>query len=291
MKRVYLKILSLIVVGLMLCGCYSYKTETTVNKDKSVDFKIEMSIDMSKYASMLGEDFDPSQMATEQGGMITDEQKAELKEKGYEVNVSQEGYKTTTTITKRFAHINDISSEDTGEVQLDIFLDAGVTEHFFNRNGDVYTGNIAFDLSSTDTIDLSSWGISPDKMNDMFKIEYRLNLPVKPNSNNATKVENGGKTLIWELTFGQKNYINYEFDLSKPDYTMLIIWCIFTALVFVGLYLYAKRKNKTKVVTPKEVAVQEEIKEEVSKPKAEIKKTPVKKAAKKPVQKTKKTNK
>ncbi len=246
MKKFGLKLIGLVLVSMLLCGCYSYKLETTVNKDKSMDFKMEMAIDLSSYASMLGDDYDPSEM-TEEGGMLTEEQQKELKEQGYEVNYSQEKYKTTITVFKKFKNIDEISSDKDVEVDINKIGEKDFEEVFFTKKGETYKGHLVFDPSAADMDDMSELGMSKEDMGKYFKLEYRLNLPVKAKSNNATKTENDGKTLIWELPLTQKTDINYEFELGASN-TMLIVGIavLVVAAIGVGVYLVTKKKPAKK---------------------------------------------
>lgn len=48
-----------------------------------------------------------------------------------------------------------------------------------------------------------------------FDLEYKVTLPEKPISSNATSVSEDGKTLTWKMTYRKKNSVQYEFKLGK----------------------------------------------------------------------------
>ena len=50
-----------------------------------------------------------------------------------------------------------------------------------------------------------------------FDLEYKVTLPEKPISSNATSVSEDGKTLTWKMTYGKKNSVQYEFKLGKDE--------------------------------------------------------------------------
>ena len=50
-----------------------------------------------------------------------------------------------------------------------------------------------------------------------FDLEYKVTLPEKPISSNATSVSEDGKTLTWKMTYRKKNSVLYEFKLGKDE--------------------------------------------------------------------------
>ena len=50
-----------------------------------------------------------------------------------------------------------------------------------------------------------------------FDLEYKVTLPEKPISSNATTVSEDGKTLTWKMTYRKKNSVQYEFKLGKDE--------------------------------------------------------------------------
>ncbi|MDD6480187.1 MAG: hypothetical protein SPI91_06005 [Bacilli bacterium] len=50
-----------------------------------------------------------------------------------------------------------------------------------------------------------------------FDLEYKVTLPEKPISSNATSVSEDGKTLTWKMTYRKKNSVQYEFKLGKDE--------------------------------------------------------------------------
>ena len=50
-----------------------------------------------------------------------------------------------------------------------------------------------------------------------FDLEYKVTLPEKQISSNATSVSEDGKTLTWKMTYRKKNSVQYEFKLGKDE--------------------------------------------------------------------------
>ncbi len=243
MKRNWLKSLGLVLVSVLLCGCYTYKVDTTVNKDKSMNFKMEMGIDLSDYKELLGDDYDMEEAADE-GGLLSKDDQEELKKKGYEVDVKTEDYKTTITVTKKFSNIDDLSKDKEFDVDMGKFGEEDFDEKFFSKSGNGYKANLVFDFTDMDMSDTDTSGVSADELKDAIKVEYRLNLPVKATKNNATKEENNGKTLIWELELGKKNVVNYEFNLEGGSSVPVVVIIVLAVVVCDGVAVFFVNKNK-----------------------------------------------
>ena len=89
-----------------------------------------------------------------------------------------------------------------------------------------------------------------------FDLEYKVTLPEKPISSNATSVSEDGKTLTWKMTYGKKNSVQYEFKLGKDkikkekSITSYIGSILPTSGVVIILIVALVVQNKKK--TPKE---------------------------------------
>ena len=84
---------------------------------------------------------------------------------------------------------------------------------FFYKNGDVYKANLTFNIVDENIGDIGDTDYSQSQ--DYFDLEYKVTLPEKPISNNATSVSEDGKTLTWKMKIGEKNNIQYEFKFAE----------------------------------------------------------------------------
>lgn len=66
-------------------------------------------------------------------------------------------------------------------------------------------------------------------------LQFEVTLPIAPDNSNANQIRNEGKTLLWDLKFGQKNPIYMAVEIPNPI-TISILCGL--ALLFVGFALY-----------------------------------------------------
>ncbi len=219
MKK-FSKLLLLSIMVLGLSGCLKYDVSMSIANDKSMDFEMIAAMNMSMLKS-LGDGSSSSSSTTES---FDKSDYKEYEKAGYKVeeykekkdDAEYEGVK----ISKKFANIDDVSTNKDEAVEFTKLFDENAKPedvHFFYKNGDVYKANLTFNLvddnsNSSDNTDYSQY-------QSYFDLEYKVTLPEKPISNNATSVSEDGKTLTWKMKYGEKNSIQYEFRTSKEKAT------------------------------------------------------------------------
>lgn len=87
-------------------------------------------------------------------------------------------------------------------------------------------------------------------------LSFTVKLPTAPISNNATKIENDGKTLIWTLTSSDLNSIEFEFELYNYLYMGIMGGAVLLLIVLIIIIISKKKKSKkvAEKVQPAEVA-------------------------------------
>ena len=78
-------------------------------------------------------------------------------------------------------------------------------------------------------------------------LSFTVKLPTAPISNNATKTENDGKTLIWTLTSSDLNSIEFEFELYNYLYMGIMGGAILLLIVLIIIIIISKKKKGKKV--------------------------------------------
>ena len=78
-------------------------------------------------------------------------------------------------------------------------------------------------------------------------LSFTVKLPTAPISNNATKTENDGKTLIWTLTSSDLNSIEFEFELYNYLYMGIMGGAILLLIVLIIIIIIIKKKKGKKV--------------------------------------------
>lgn len=215
MKK-FSKLLLLSIMVLGLSGCLKYDVSMSIANDKSMDFEMIAAMNMSMLKS-LGDGNSSSSSTTES---FDKNDYKEYEKAGYKVeeykekkdDAEYEGVK----ISKKFASIDDVSTNKDEAVEFTKLFDENAKPedvHFFYKNGDVYKANLTFNLVDDDSN--SSDNTDYSQYQSYFDLEYKVTLPEKPISNNATSVSEDGKTLTWKMKYGEKNSIQYEFRASK----------------------------------------------------------------------------
>lgn len=217
----YFKKISVLLIFLfMMSGCIKYRTVTTINKDKSVNFSIDYllaeELEMNINDMLDGNEFDGRNIKV-----------SELKEEGY----------IGIRANKTYDNIDDISSEKDTQIIISDYLNVDfddsvifkVKKGFFKNT---YSANFLFDFNSEDasTEGLSNEDITSDivsingengddAMNDMMtlgnemELSYKVILPSKPISHNSKIISEDGKTLTWNFTTDESSTIEYSFSM------------------------------------------------------------------------------
>lgn len=223
MKKVLCLATIMVMLLVVLTGCVDVNYEVTLNKDGTADVAYVYGFDKATL----------EQMGTTAEDMTSDmKQNAEASE--YEIETYSddeiEGFKAK----KHIENLADISLEEAFGSQY--VTDSEENQFKIEKKGSktVYSQNAKIDLTSMDS-----------SMTSIVTMKYTVNLPVKVGENNASEVSEDGKTLIWNLTPGEVNEINFEAS-SNVLVTVAII--IVVALIIIGVavavIIVVKKSNK-----------------------------------------------
>ena len=239
-----------LMILFLTTGCYDYKTEMTVNKDRSVDFGMSLNIDLSSVKDMYGDEFGSTDdMDLGETSGFDDEAIKSLEDRGFTVKTTEEEYKYGVSVSKKYANIDDISSLEDVKVDVDKITEEDFKDIFFKKEKGMlktkYIAYLTFDLTDadTDTEELEAY-------KDYFNISYVLNLPDEALSSNATSLSNDKKTLTWDLEMGKKNEVIYEFELPNENSVVIMGVAIAGIVIVVAavavVIVKSKKKNSPK---------------------------------------------
>lgn len=255
MKRVSKLLLTFVLVLTLMTGCVKYNVSMEVKDDKSVTLEIiygmEVDTSMLEGDTSANTDTDYYEDDTEEDDSSVDvEDYKYLEDAGYKVEEFKEEKEDTVIagvkVSKTFENIDDITAEEKTTVDFnDLFNEEKKDElgklKFFYKNGSNYAADFVFDFSTEDDMDYSSY-------QDMFDLEYKITLPGESISNNATKVSEDKKTLTWDLDYGKKNNVNFEFSVGG-DMVMIII-IVVAGVAVVGIIVTLVMGKKKTPQTP-----------------------------------------
>lgn len=249
------KIRSLLLVLIMvfsLTGCVKYNINMNVNKDKSVDFEMIYALQSSMTNSLesISEDDEYDLAEEESSNEVDIDEYKYLEDQGFKIEAFEEDASAGVKISKKFKNIDDISSTEKKEIDINkMFTKEENTKNefiFFIKKGNKYIADLIFDFSSEDDdTDYSSY-------QSYFDMKYTVTLPKKTISNNADEVSEDGKTLTWNLKYGSKNEVKYEFTFDNSN-NMLYIICGIVALLIIIAIIVKKGNNKNNTIVNKTI--------------------------------------
>ena len=241
------KIIALLAISmLLLTGC-TMKMEygMDIHSDKSMDFNVIVGMDdellNAAISSANGGDGTETYTEEEQwdyleNSMQNDSSEENPADYGFQASRYEEDGLKGIKYSKKINNIDEITGSE-ADFTLDEF--AKVSDKVvFTKNGNVYRLNIEYN-DTEETEELES-------MNVGMIAQYKVTLPKKPISHNATEVSEDGKTLTWNLLSTSTNNIELEFDLENKNYTMLIAGVTLLIVLIVIVLLITKNKKKQK---------------------------------------------
>lgn len=233
------------IILLTLTGCANVNYDIKLNKDGSGDISYVVGYDKSFLASIGVE------TSSLENDKSFDEMEEQAKQNGYAIEKYEDdntyGFKATkhaNNIQEDF-DVNDevdTDSEDAGRIMYEKTL----LKTKFSQSSKVDLTNMSED--SEDAAMLKA-------VMSQMKISYKITLPYRVGSNNATTVSEDGKTIEWTLKVGEVNEIKFE---ASQDYGMYALLGLAIVLVIVASVSVILSKKAKKTVEAKPVEVKKE---------------------------------
>ena len=207
-----IKLLFLICLTTILCGCVKYEYTMTLGSDKKFNITIIDSI-QKDYSSSLESSFA--------------EAKAVYEQKGYQVeNYVDEQYQGIKVYTT-FSNIDDLSSSEEMVIELTKLFDQDKDKiKLFTKNKKqnitTYSANFTYDFSlSQEEKDLMKEYNIDEGEYDSTDLEFYYSIVLPKNTkvieNNATKFDEDNNKLSWSLKYGEVTKIKFSFTLDDKD--------------------------------------------------------------------------
>lgn len=235
------------VLAICLTGCVKYNVSMEVKDDKSVTLEIiyGMEVDSSLMEDDSDDDYDYEDDT--EGGISTEDYKF-LEEKGFKVEefteTKDESVISGVKLTKTYANIDEITKDKKIVVDFNNMFDQSNADSFddsqyFSRDGNNYVANFVFDFSDEESDESTI-----EALDSMVELEYKVKLPKKAISSNATSVSKDGRELTWDLKYGKKNEVNFKFSYSNNNLFLIIVIIAGIVVVAGGLFIvFSKRKK------------------------------------------------
>lgn len=261
MKRNW-RLCILIIMALFLTGCYNYQATMIIAGDKSVDFTLNFAIDVKDLSNVLGKEQTTDDLNVSERIGYSNENIANLREKGYEVTENQDDYNYSISLHKKFPNIEDLVSEKKVDTVITNISNKDFKEVFFTKEKHIfnttYVAHFIFDYSITDaTPDISYYQENAD---DFFDLKFNVLLPSKAVNHNAKTATENDQNLEWKLNFGEANDVSFSFNYPTMlgKVIKIIAICLIIIMIVVGIIIYLKRRKKNNFGSNNSVIMEED---------------------------------
>lgn len=225
MKKTIGLIIILIVMLITLTGCAEINYEVKINKDGSgeISYIYGVSKELLNKINVTADE-------------VVEEMKKQAKESEYEVEAYEDeniaGFKANK-------HIEDLAKdfslqEAFGEEYVKDTADNGIKieKSFFVTK---YSQKAEMDLTAA------------QNNTQEITMTYKVNLPIKAKTNNASEIFNNGKTLKWNLKAGETNKIEFQaIQINTLPIVIIAFAVILIITVIIILIIILKKKHATK---------------------------------------------
>ena len=198
-----IKLLFLICLTTILCGCVKYEYTMTLGSDKRFNIAIVDAV-QKEYFSSLESSFNEERNNYEQNGYQVEDY----------VDEQYQGIKVSTT----FSSIDDLSNNEEMTVELNKLFDQEkdkIKLFTKNKKQSITISQEEKDLMKENDIDESEYNSSD------LELYYSIVLPknTKLIENNATEFDEENNKLSWTLKYGEVTNIKFSFTLNDKDVT------------------------------------------------------------------------
>lgn len=234
----------LAIILLTLTGCANVNYDIKLNKDGSGDISYVIGYDKS-FLSSIG-----VETSSLENDNSFDEMEEQAKQNGYTVEKYEDdntyGFKATkhvNNIQEEFDINNVANSGESGKIMYEKTLLK--TRYYQDSKIDL-----------TDAISDDEDAAMLKAVMSGIKISYKITLPFKAGSNNATTVSEDRKTIEWTLKAGEVNEVKFEAAQDYGMYALAVLALILVIVAAVAVML-SKKAKKTSEAKPVEVKKEE----------------------------------
>ena len=222
MKNI-LKVLVLSYLLIFVTGCMEFDAEMEIKKDKSMTLTITEMVDTNYSNSDIP--------------YFNDSDIKKYKDCGFDTYTNTVDDMTGHVLTKHFTNIDTVSSTEQVNSKDATKALLGDSDYIFTvkkgifRNKYVATFNVGDFIDKFNTNGTSLSGAT---------LDFKLRLPYKVITSNATSVSSNGKNLDWNLKNLATNQIYFEFTL----YNLTNVYIVAGGILLVGLLMFSEYRDK-----------------------------------------------
>ena len=222
-------VLLMCIMLLFITGCVDVDIELTIHKDGSGEIMYRMAMDPLLYRFLTESDSDPLEDFIK-----------EAEVEGFLVTV----FRGETTGLEARKVIENMG-EGSGLYLLNDEFD--MDQLVVNKG--LFKNQIIFDTELDLTVLEREFAgdfeqLLGKRMLQNMRFDFTLNLPVKPAKHNASTTENDGRTLIWNLTPGDKNPIYMEIEVLNIQNILILAGVFILSVIVIVVVLKTRKPEK-----------------------------------------------
>ncbi len=226
-KTVYLLLMCIIL--LFAAGCVDVDIELTIHKDGSGEIMYRIAMDPLLHRFLTESDSDP-----------LEEFIKEAEVEGFLVTVFR-GEKTGIEARKVVENMGEGSG-------LYLLNDEFDMDQLIVNKG-LFKNQIIFDTELDLTVLEREFAgdfeqLLGERMLSNMRFDFTLNLPIRPAKHNASTTENDGRTLIWNLTPGDKNPIYMEIEVLNIQNILILAGAFILSVIVIAVVLKARKHEE-----------------------------------------------
>ena len=218
-----LKVLVLSYVLLFVTGC--------------MDFNAEMEIKANKNMILTFTEMVDNNYSSDSVKYFTDSDIAKYKENGFTISNVTVDDRVGHVLTKKITNIDSVSSTEQVPSKDATKALLGESKYIFNVKRGILRNKYYATFNMSDFVDSIGTDFSDTSYRD---ISFKLRLPYKVITSDATNVSKNGKVLEWNLNDLNTQQIYFEFYL----FNLTNIYILGGGILLVGLLIFSEYRDK-----------------------------------------------
>ena len=215
--RKYLKIIILFILIISCSGCVKYEENMKINKNKSMSIELIVATNNKDKINSMFDDNEINNL----GDFYKISKYSDDNYSGYKLL-----WKTN--------NIDKVSSTSSDVVYSLTSMRESVPTNIFRASKGLFTNTYYADF----VFDPSDFNTEYDS-NIKNDLVFSVELDKKSISNNANKIKNNGKKLVWNLS--DKDITEINFSFTMVNYSKIVFAIIFGIVILILLFISSKK--------------------------------------------------
>ena len=222
MKNI-LKVLVLSYLLIFVTGCMQLDAEMEIKKDKSMTLTI---------TEMVSNDYKNADIP-----YFNESDIKKYKEYGFDTYNNTVDDMTGHVLTKKFSNIDTVSSTDQVNSKDATKALIGESDYIFTVKKGIFKNKYIAAFNVKDFID--RFNTNKASLSGA-SLDFKLRLPYKVITSNATTTSSNGKVLDWNLSNLETDQIYFEFSL----YNLTNVYVVLGGVALMGLLIFSEYRDK-----------------------------------------------